>query len=85
MSTTVVTPVFANVCESEDPLLHCDKGDPVLCRSDRDCPSPNCGPCTPGEVITHRDVELDCVVSVCRGDADAPSPICSADHVCRVR
>ena len=76
-----------NACESEDPLTHCDKGDPVVCRHDSDCQAPTCGPCTSGEIITHRDLGLACVVAECRpGDGGAfPAAVCSADHVCRIR
>ena len=71
---------YPNVCESDDPLMHCDKSDPVVCRSDSDCAAPNCGPCGSGDIITHRDLGMDCVVSMC-----APATVCSADHVCKVR
>jgi hypothetical protein len=69
-----------NTCESDDPLLHCDKSDPVVCRVDADCAAPDCGPCGSGDVITHRDLALDCGVSMC-----APATFCSPEHVCKVR
>ncbi len=72
--------VVPNPCESDDPLSHCDKSDPVLCGVDSECEAPNCGPCASGDVITHRDLALDCTVSVC-----APLTVCAPEHVCKVR
>jgi hypothetical protein len=78
--------LFPNVCEGDDPLSHCDKSDPVACRRDSDCPAPNCGPCGSGDIVTHRDLGLDCVVAMCRGDGgEPPAMVCSPDHVCRIR
>lgn len=73
-------PRIENTCDAVDPLVHCDKSDPVVCRVDTDCATASCGPCGSGDVITHRDLELDCVIASCTTPA-----FCSPEHVCKVR
>ena len=40
-------------------------GTPLACRTDADCPTPSCGPCTPGAPLTREDMRMSCVVSPC--------------------
>jgi hypothetical protein len=54
--------------------------EPIACKTDSDCPSLACGPCTPGEVIKKEREARECYVNPCL-DAHA---VCGPKRVCVV-
>ena len=61
------------------PTAPAEEGRAYPCKSDSDCPSLACGPCTPGEVITDQAMK-ECVANPCL-DASA---VCGPNGVCVV-
>lgn len=54
--------------------------EPIPCQSDADCPGMACGPCSPGKVVTEREVKVDCKTNPC---IDARL-VCTEAKVCAV-
>lgn len=56
-------------------------GTPLACRADADCPTPSCGPCTPGTALTREGVYgVSCAVNPCR----EPRSVCGPAGRCVV-
>ena len=57
------------------------EGTPLACRTDADCPTPACGPCTPGAALTRERVfGMACAVNPCLN----PRSVCGPQGRCMV-
>lgn len=54
--------------------------EPIPCQTDADCPGIACGPCSPGKIVTEREVKRDCKTNPC---LDARL-VCTEAKVCAV-